>query len=153
MKKYKMLLLAALLFAACSKDKTEPGSNNNNNNGNTPNKTPQELIIGKWQFVSRYYTDHGDNPFDDCTKDNFWDIQEGGIYAIDEGATKCDPSDEQRLPGTWSMDNYPAIYIKLDGSGSEGTTAKIIQLDNTTLKVLQYEGEPNIENTTTFKRL
>lgn len=147
---FSMMLIASLFFAACSKDKTEPS--NANPNPSTPAKTPKELIIGKWQITSMVYTKFGGEAIEDCDKDNTMEIKTDGIYTIDQGAVKCSPSASQSENGKWTMDNYPALYLKLDNPSAEGTMSKILQLDNTTLKVLQYEGE-DVEITLTFKRL
>jgi hypothetical protein len=152
MKPLRLLMLVSLtavLFAACSKDTTEP--TNPTPTPSTPTKTPKELLIGTWIIVSQVYTLGGEKPLEDCVKDNLMAIQSGGKYIIDQGAIKCDPTTGQTTDGNWTMDNYPAIYFKLNDPSTEGTNAKITQLDETTLKMLEYEGEPS-EVTITFKR-
>jgi hypothetical protein len=39
----------------------------------------------------------------DCGEDNLTFFKKDGSYKIDEGSTKCDPSDPQSIEGTWSF--------------------------------------------------
>lgn len=145
------IILAITIFASCKKDETQPNNNGNNNNTNTTPKTPQELIIGTWVITSQSYKMGGEQPLEDCVKDNTMTIKTNGSYTIDQGAVKCNPTAPQSTDGAWLMDNYPTIFFQSTEPGSEGTTAKIIQLDETILKFTEYEGEPS-EVTITFKR-
>lgn len=147
---YLCVLAGLLLIASCKKDDTQPNNNGNNNNNTTP-KTPKELLIGTWLINSQVYKNGGEQQLDDCAKDNTMTIKADGTYVIDQGAIKCDPSSAQSTDGNWTMDSYPAIYFKLNDPNTEGTNAKITQLDETILKLLEYEGESS-EVTITFKR-
>ena len=147
---FSVMLIASLLFAACSKDKTAPNTNNNNNgNNNQPTKTPKELIVGTWKLTSMVYKTGGDNT-PDCNKDNTVAFKADGTYTYDQGDVKCNPQQVQTADGTWNLDEYPKFKFKLN-SNPDFETVTIQKLDETTLTYLQYEGEQS-EVTVTMKR-
>lgn len=127
------IVIASLFLGSCSKDKTEPTTNNN---GNTPSKSPQELIIGTWQTSSMIW--NGQEAIEDCQKDNLITFNADGTYLIDQGAVKCNPNASQTADGKWEMDNYPSFTTTLNGN-PQGTTVTIKTLDNTTLSYEQVE--------------
>lgn len=140
--------LALLAFTSCKKDKD-----------NTPSKEPEELILGDWQVTSAslspavdWFSD-GDTTTDaftkekPCRKDDYVTFKSNGTFEINEGATKCNSGDDQITYSTYTL-SYP--YISFDNL----TTAKIEQLDNSTLKmstdIEMLDG--NVTLTQTLKR-
>lgn len=105
------ILVATVLavMAASCKDKDKGTS--------TPTSSltvRQQAMIGKDWMIQSVMLDTMDvTPFiEDCIKDNvihhFTDASTG--YA-DEGATKCDPLDSQRLVQTWKLINNESRLI------------------------------------------
>lgn len=69
----------------------------------------QDSIVG-------YQTDlWKDTP--ECTRDNYYDFKSDGTVISDEGPTKCNESDPQRIEGSWSFNDEKTIltYISPDG--------------------------------------
>jgi PBP1b-binding outer membrane lipoprotein LpoB len=141
-----MMLLTAVLFAACSKDTTEPS--NPTPTPSTPTKTPKELFIGTWKIESS--VSNGANTLPDCSRDNLITFKADGSYTSDQGTVKCDPTDPQNDNGTWNLDAYPKLKYKLNTS-VDYETVTIQTLDATTLIYTQYESDP-FPFTITWKR-
>jgi len=117
MKKLLILCAGIATLAACKKK--------------DDNKSRTEyLTSGKW-FISSYYyydkitdangtvtdlTDTTEYPTEACEKDNFITFKADGTLTSDEGATKCDTSDDQTSTGTWAfVENESKISITSDG--------------------------------------
>ena len=145
-----LAIAASVLFAACSKK-----------DSSTPSAAPS--IIGNWQFSDfTEDTSMGNNPAMDlwaiatpCSKDNLWEFKTGGVFVLDEGATKCSASDDQSTAETWKQTDTKTLVI----GTTNPLTATILTLDDSTLK-LSFNGYhfrgyqdsiPAIE-TITFKR-
>lgn len=127
--KGKILLCAAMLLAACSKN-----DNNSATPTPTPSKTPKELIAGTWAIQSVTTNDPSNpDPLSACAKDDLLTFKADGTCTADAGATKCDPKDPQTQNGTWKLDNYPAFELN-NPADTLKSTFKITQLDETTLK-------------------
>jgi hypothetical protein len=137
----RLLFLIAIpaltLFAACSKDKTQPF--NPTPTPSTPTKTPKELLVGTWKIESS--VSNGANTLPDCSKDNLITFKADGTYTSDQGTVKCDPSDPQNDNGTWNLDEYPKFKFKLN-SNNDYEPATIKTLNETTLVYTQYESDP-----------
>ena len=116
----------------CKKDKKE----------DIPAKTKTELITtGTWkitaQTVNPAYDWDGDGDVetnildntDACLKDNFLTFKTNGTAEDNEGATKCDPLDDQIYSMSWS---FLASETKIEIDGDEYTLA---ELTATTLKL------------------
>ena len=83
-------LLLALVFVgtSCKKD---------------DEKTSKDYLTAHdWKLVSIKIGGIA-STLDDCDKDDFATFHKDGEYHLDEGATKCDPSDPQETTGTWSI--------------------------------------------------
>jgi hypothetical protein len=117
-----LALLSLLIFTGCQKDDPPP-----------PTKT--ELISRNWKvtamtavFPAPIGTVDVLGQIDACEKDNIIKIQSAGTYTVDEGATKCDPTDPQiaetgnlpimkrnlqllTKPGTLSRCRRPHLYL------------------------------------------
>lgn len=130
--------LAVTLLSACAKETATP-----NNQNPTPTTPPKELILGTWSYVS-VTSDDPDNPtpLQQCSEDDLLTFKSDGTWMPDFSGTICDTTTTP-TPGTWNVDNYPALVIKhpLMTFRQEN---KIIQLDATTLK---YERKyPDVNN-------
>lgn len=91
------------------------------------------LTTGNWKWSkqeekvnSGTYEDDVIN-WDACDKDDFIKFAKDKTYEYNEGATKCDPSDDQVIPGDWDFqDNETKLSI-------DGEVWNIDQLDNNAL--------------------
>ncbi len=88
------------------------------------------LDVGGTQ-ITDFYTQ-----FENCTKDDLTKYESNKTGISDEGPTKCDPSDPQSTPFTWTFDLTETKITE------DGETYDVIQLDETTLKISQVvDGE------------
>jgi len=141
------LIVCMTINVSCKKDK---------------DKSRSELIVGSWILTSDAYSpayDYSGNGtgiteafslYDDCVKDNVSTFKSDNTGISDEGATKCDPDDDQALPFVWQLsDNDSKLVIS-----TYGETYNIVQLDNSTLKIsMTFEDNgTTYTNTYTFKR-
>ena len=93
-------LFLILLLAGCSKkDKVAVAS-----------KTDL-LTSGSWKPTAIVSDDDGNGSyetdvyagFSDCFKDNYWTFKTNGALELNEGPTKCSPTDPQTEAGTWQL--------------------------------------------------
>jgi len=137
MKKYiSCVALAGLvMFAACSK-KNDPAP-----------LTPEQLIVTPKGWVITAITVNpavqipGLLPITDvfasqepCEKDNITFFTADSKYKVDEGASKCDPSDTQiQDQGTWSF-NPAKTIITIDSNDGFSEVITIAELSASTFK-------------------
>lgn len=123
MKKISSLFIATLMaftISSCSSDDDDNATPTNNNSGNnSPTKT--EILTGRtWKIVGA--TLDGQNIFDifdDCDKDNIYQWKTNGDYVVDEGVTKCDPTDPQiETQDKWKFTDNET-KLEFDGEVSE----------------------------------
>jgi hypothetical protein len=99
----KIVAFSILLIAlnGCKKDDDKPVSKSD------------FLTSGTWALTAAITDDDGDGTFetnefatfDPCFTDNIWTFNSNGSAVVDEGPTKCDPSDPQVQTGTWQLTN------------------------------------------------
>lgn len=97
-----LVISAAVFFTACSKSDS------------STSKTKTELITqGSWKFSGA--TVNGvdvSSLLQTCQKDNVLTFSSNGSGTLDEGATKCNSSDPQTDPFTWSfMTNETVLHV------------------------------------------
>ena len=100
------LCLAA--FASCSKGDDDDGE-----------PTPTQLLTTvPWKYDNAGIDANGDGTIDtalpdgtieDCDKDNTYTFQPDGTGTMDEGATKCDPSNPQSIPFQYSLNSNASV--------------------------------------------
>lgn len=91
--------------------------------------------------------------YDPCELDNIFRLNSNGTGSFDEGATKCDPTDEQTIPFNWTMTNNDT---KLNLSVLFFTESfDILENNGTTLRLLYTEVDSGYVYTseTTYTRL
>jgi len=127
-----LAIAASIVAAACSKD-----------NNNTPQSAEAMLTTNRWQLTGATVTIPGStiavNAYDTipaCVKDNFYIFASGGSVTIDEGASKCDPSDAQTTTGNWQLLNNNTQIKTIDPVTGQSTTAAVVTLTSSKL-VLQ----------------
>lgn len=116
-------LFLILLLAACSKKDS------------TPSKT-ELLTSGTWKLTAAVSDDDGNGTyetnnyatFSPCFTDNFFSFSASSVATLDEGPTKCDPTDPQTETGTWQF-TQNETYLKINGD-----EWKLEELTTTTLK-------------------
>ena len=144
--KFTTLLLCitcTTIFFSCSKD---------DNDNKTKTKT-ELLMAGPWKYTAVVsnpaYDWNGDgNSSTDilslmhpCEKDDLENYKASGVFEINEGATKCDPTDPQTWTLTWELiDNE--TKIRFDGSF-------VLDLIEVTESVLKLKGS-FVENGVTY---
>jgi len=137
MKKYisYAALAGLVMFAACSK-KNDPAP-----------LTPEQLIVTPKGWVATAITVNPavqipDRPpftdffalLDRCEKDDITFFTLDLKYKVDEGASKCDPSDPQIFDqGTWSF-NPAKTIITLTSTGGDPLAYTIAELSASTFK-------------------
>ncbi|WP_370086566.1 hypothetical protein [Ekhidna sp.] len=81
-----------------------------------------ELIAGTSEFgktyqIERIEIDLGTVTPHKCVTDNFITYYPNGTYEINEGATKCDPTDPPGIMGVWYMDDSETqLHVEIDNS-------------------------------------
>ncbi len=107
MRRLKLILLP-FIFIACEEGSPEPISkaeliSGNDSFGKTYSISSIELELGTLQPHS-------------CLTDNFITYFPNGNYEINEGATKCDPSDPPALVGSWDMNReQTTLFVDING--------------------------------------
>ena len=130
MKNIKAFLITGLLLiAACQKSGTSIDAE-------------ATLTTGRWQLTGAGVIIPGSSTTIDvfsqvptCLSDNFYTFGADGTLTVDEGATKCDPSDPQTSTGNWKLLDNNTKLQGVDITGASNTSTTVIQLDNNTLKL------------------
>src|SRR5687767_9382253 len=106
MKNYALALFVIGVTAfGCQKDKGDDDDSG---------KTKTELITsGTWKFDAAFVgstsTPLPDNYLEDCVTDNLLTLKADGTGTLDEGATRCDPSDPQSSNVTWQFKDNESV--------------------------------------------
>lgn len=133
MKKIATLFLAvsmALAVSSCKKDDDNNSTPANNTGGSNLTKT--EILTGRTWKITELTVD-GQSQVGTlvtaCDLDDIYQFKANGEFIVDEGATKCDPTDPQiETQSTWKfLDNE----TKLEADGevatiTELTTTKLV---------------------------
>ncbi|MDJ0366204.1 lipocalin family protein [Hymenobacter sp. H14-R3] len=126
MKKLSFLLLTLVALGGCKKD-----------DNNTPGMSPTELLTAKNWRVSTFSVTAAGQPYpavlDPCDKDNYLKFNTDKTLIVDEGPTKCDPTNAQTEKGTWSMPSADKLTITAPNLPVSGGTFDIKELSATTL--------------------
>jgi Lipocalin-like domain len=114
-------------------------------------KTKTELLTGKTWKVSSiivapgFPNPNGGSPITEmltqmpaCFKDDLWKYSNDKKYVIDEGASKCDPTDPQiSETGTWAFNSTETLLTMT--STTTVTEFTLLELSATTLKMSPVE--------------
>ncbi|MDX5346857.1 MAG: lipocalin family protein, partial [Hymenobacteraceae bacterium] len=126
-----------------------------------PDKTRSELLTaGSWKItaetINPAYDYDGDGTTetdlhalkDPCNQDDIIVFKADNTFSIEEGATKCDPTDDQIiLSGTWAfVNNENAISLTTPFGTAE---TPITDLTESTLKIVDTFDENGVTYTTT----
>ena len=99
-------MASMVIFASCKKD---------------DDKSRTELLTqSNWKLVSDQekagsapWEEYIDD-YDPCELDNYFKFNTNGSVVLDEGPTKCDPTDPQTETGNWSFESNES-RLNLDG--------------------------------------
>ncbi len=126
----------SLLLTSCNKDKDDPKP-----------KTKTELLTAKsWRVTADVTTTTGITgiptsvnnyvTYAACEKDDFYKFEANKVFKVDEGATKCDPTDPQTEIGAWDLNSDQSkIMLSSPELGGISLPFEIVELTETTLKV------------------
>jgi len=148
MKAIAAICCAITCLLACKKD--------------SETKSKKDLLTtGSWH-VSAYTVDpaidfDGDGTdetnvyavMDQCIKDDHTTFFENGTAELDEGATKCDPSDPQTMSLTWSINQEET---KLEVQGIEYLIESLTETQMV-LKEIEVISDVTVTHTVTFSHL
>lgn len=136
-KKAALIILTGAIMAGCQKD------DNNNSTGATKTEL---LTSGNWKITSDYYDPavdyNGDGQVENevisfysaCDKDDLLIFKTNGTLTLDEGASKCDPSDPQVIQSSnWKFSSNETVIV-VGPAGSE-QSIQLLELSSTTLKI------------------
>lgn len=133
-----LLLLMTLGGTACKKD-----SNNDN--------TIELLVAAPWKF-SRVTASGIDvsGLVDACFKDNLLTLvaPPASTGTLDEGPTKCNPSDPQTISFTWSYDaslrklTFSSPVAVLPGASPEATLVRLSRSELVLSQTVTFSGAP-----------
>lgn len=114
---FRYSLLFVFLYTACDYNEPKPESAEIQIAGND--------AFGKTYQITKIEVDLGELVPKQCITDNFITYFPNGSYEINEGATKCDPSDSPAIRGTWRLINDDFLIISLQDSTQNWTLETI----------------------------
>jgi hypothetical protein len=142
--KLVLLSLSAILIfnIGCSKDDKEP--------------TPAELLSKAWIQSDLLVSISGqtesvfDSEYEPCDQDNVYTFKADGTFTVNEGTSKCDPSDLDLVTtGTWTLlENGKKITI--DPIDEDPQTLDIEELTNTSMKASVIDNSVGLPIKVTF---
>lgn len=147
--KFFALAIFSFVFVSCDKD-------DSSSTGTTANKT-SILAQQSWKFNNAGLDQNKDGTIETdlsnevaaCLKDNSVTFASNGSGTVDEGGTKCNSSDPQTIPFTWSFaSNETLININGDAIAGKGGQYKVVALSSTQLSLSKDTTAPFIGATT-----
>lgn len=141
MKKIFVVSIALIAMYSCKKDDAKPVSKSD------------MLTSGTWKITAAVTDADGDGTFetneyasfDACFTDNIWSFNTNGSAVMDEGPTKCDPTDSQVQTDSWQLTNNETNL------SFAGDTYLVEQLDANTL-ILKLSYGANSSSKVTFTK-
>jgi hypothetical protein len=139
---YKAILVAAtfvvIATVACKKDKEDD------------KKTAVDLITASaWKIDTIGWDKNSDGQIDEalqagifapCDLDNTLTFATDSTGFFDEGATKCNPADEQTTPFTWNFAGANNDTLNIDGNlpGELAGQVRVLSLTDANLKLSKH---------------
>jgi hypothetical protein len=130
MNKLFLFVLGVASLGACKK-----------NNETGPDASRTDLLTAKsWRMSAATITVGANKPTDEyaatqaCERDNFIKFKTNKSVVVDEGATRCDPSDSQTQESTWDF-NSDQTKLTIPVYSGFSIAADIVELSATTLHV------------------
>ena len=128
MKKLSVFLSVVTGLSACKKDQATA----------TPSRT--DLLTAKnWRKTAWTIATGSAAPVDvyaqlpTCERDDFYQFHADRSFMLDAGATRCNATDPQTRPGTWSFNGDQSVLTLADAAGNALTANDVVELSATTL--------------------
>ncbi|KOY86556.1 hypothetical protein AD998_10735 [bacterium 336/3] len=112
----------------------------------TPQSTPEELIVGKWSIFSITRSDMATPA---CELDNQYEFKQGGVFIDNQGSNKCSYFYLSNLLGLWYMsDDYKKLTISYSDANELPEAYDILELTSNqmTIKTDTVGGFPSVPN-------
>jgi hypothetical protein len=135
---YALIVAMAAVTASCKKDSED-----------APAPTKSELLTAKnWRLTDVKLAGtpiYNSGLFDNCLKDNLYKFNLNKALTIDEGATKCDPTDPQTQTGSWDFTTNET-RLKITDSFGDSQEGEIATLSSTSLVLRDpnYQGSGQV---------
>jgi hypothetical protein len=144
----RLLIITTVLVhfftTSCKKDEADP----------LPVLSKTDMLTnGPWQLTAAVSDEDGNGTYEiddyvyfpECARDNRYTFQTNLLLELNEGATKCDPADEQTDFIDWNFANNETSLV------IDNESFTITELTNSTLKIKQiYTG--NVSSMITFTK-
>lgn len=128
MKKLCFLLLVTASVSACKKEPVTAA----------PSRT--DLLTAKnWRKTAWTITSGSAAPTDvyaqlpACERDDFYKFNVDKSLVLDAGPTRCNPTDPQTRPGTWTINSDQTVLTLADALGNQPLANEVLELSATTL--------------------
>jgi hypothetical protein len=128
-----------IIWTACHKS-----NSSSNNNTNDPSARTVLLTKASWKFDTSGadfnkdgIIDAGDNTLEPCFKDNTYQFNTDSTGTADNGALKCNVSDPQTFPFTWSFSNKGDSVISSNADPILANGINIFSMTDT--KIVLYK--------------
>lgn len=109
-------------------------------------KTPNP-IVGNWKMTG--YIHNGEDVYGTvvraCIIDNIYTFSNTNILTVNEGLTKCNPTDPQTITGTYSINSSQTLLSATNNGDTE--VDSILILNTTTFKYKQLSNNDIVTNT------
>jgi hypothetical protein len=143
MRKLFLFVLGVAALGACKK-----------NNETSPEASRSELLTAKSWRLSAATITAGASKTDEyatsdaCERDNFIKFNTNKSVVVDEGPTRCNPSDAQTQTSTWDFNNdqtklsipvYPGLSIAADIVELTATTLHVRYTDTSSAPTETYD--------------
>ncbi len=142
-----MFLSISLIFISCKKDDKRIADNT------------LELLQNKnWKLTAATensvygFFDVYNDFMEDCDRDNLFKFNSPDIYVLDEGPSKCNPSDDQTKEGTWSYTaSTKTLHLTLNGTSEDWDLLNINE-NTFSCKLVEVDAGITSTSTSTFTR-
>lgn len=147
-----LILTLVMVFSACKKDK-ESISDNTITTLQNKNWKISALTVTPG-FSGQGTDDLYNTSMEVCEQDNLFRFNAGNVFILDEGPTKCDPTDPQSETGTWNYNASTSTLNIQQTSPTDAVNLKIVSINENSFVGKQTEnvGGVNYAYTWTFSK-
>lgn len=149
-----LALAATTLLSACDKDKVKPANKTELLTGKdwvmTAQTVSPAIRLASGRSITDLYAE-----MDDCDKDDFLRFEKPSAYTLNDGATKCDPSDPHSFSGSWSFSDGEKVLnttLQSPDPTEDPVTSSynIVELKEDGMKLSGIQRHQNQDYTFTF---
>lgn len=142
-----LLSMICLLQVSCKKDDTPVPVDNTsallqNKNWKLTAGTVSPVYFG----TTNWYNDF----LDDCNRDDLFRFNAANLFVIDEGPSKCNPSDPQTQDGSWTYTESTKVLHFTLNSPSDSYDLTITQINENSFTGNTKEVEAGVTYTNTW---